>query len=26
LHISEEVKAFIKEDKIKPNPQEEDDG
>lgn len=26
LHISEEVKTFIKEDKIKPNPQEENDG
>ena len=25
LHISEEVKAFIKEDKIKPTPQKEDD-
>ena len=25
LHISEEVKAFIKEDKIKPAPQKEDD-
>ena len=26
LHISEEVKTFIKEDKIKPHPQEENDG
>tara|TARA_R100000781_G_C4071276_1_gene124546 strand:- start:538 stop:783 length:246 start_codon:yes stop_codon:yes gene_type:complete len=26
LHISEEVKAFIKEDKIKPNPKEDDNG
>ena len=26
LHISEEVKAYIKEDKIKPTPQEENDG
>ena len=26
LHISEEVKTFIKEDKIKPIPQEKNDG
>jgi hypothetical protein len=26
LHISEEVKTFIKEDKIKPTSQEENDG
>lgn len=26
LHISEEVKTFIKEDKIKPTPQEKNDG
>jgi len=26
LHISEEVKAFIKEDKIKPNSKEDDNG
>jgi len=26
LHISEEVKAFIKEDKIKPNLKEDDNG
>ncbi len=26
LHISDEVKVFIKEDKIKPNPQEDDNG
>ena len=26
LHISEEVKSFIKEDKIEPNPKEDEDG
>tara|TARA_R110002012_G_scaffold4956_2_gene22594 strand:+ start:1692 stop:1937 length:246 start_codon:yes stop_codon:yes gene_type:complete len=26
LHISEEVKAFIEEDKIEPNPKEDEDG
>tara|TARA_R100000458_G_scaffold33335_2_gene30648 strand:+ start:544 stop:789 length:246 start_codon:yes stop_codon:yes gene_type:complete len=26
LHISEEVNAFIKEDKIKPNPKEDNNG